>query len=81
MLRVKFYNARHIGRALDEPVKFWTQESWKAGAEKLGFGKFWELESAPENLNFWKFYDIIEVAYYRAGAQVNPKTESEFEIF
>lgn len=39
LLRVKFYDARHAGKALDGPVKFWMQESWswKAGAGAVKF--------------------------------------------
>ena len=32
--------AHHAWEALDGPVKFWAQESWKAGAGKLGGVKF-----------------------------------------
>lgn len=46
-------------------------ERKKAGAGKLEYGS-WDLYfigAAPENLHFQKIYDIIEVAYYRAGAR------------
>ena len=38
---------------LDRPVKFWAQESWKAGAG-IGLSNFrsWKAGDAPENLNF-----------------------------
>ena len=56
----------------------------KAGKLELGLGcqilGAVKLGDAPENLNFWKFYGIIEVAYYRAGAQVSPKCMSKFEF-
>ena len=61
---VKFYDARarHAWKALDEPVKFWVQESWKAGAGKLGLSNFrsWKAGDAPENLHFWRIYVIIK---------------------
>ena len=41
-------------------------ESWSIGAGILKAGK---LGNAPENLHFWKIYGIMEVAYYRAGAE------------
>ena len=55
----------------------------KAGKLQLGLGcqilEAGKLGDAPENLNFWKIYDIIEVAYYRAGARVIPKCKSKFD--
>ena len=45
-------------------VKFWAQESWKAGAGDCQILEAGKLGDAPENLNFWKIYDIIKVAYY-----------------
>jgi hypothetical protein len=51
-------------------------ESWSWDCQILEAVK---LGDAPENLNFWKIYDIIEVAYYRAGAQVIPKCKSKFD--
>lgn len=57
----------------------------KAGAGKLELGlgcQIFEAEKlgdAPENLHFWRFYGIIEVAYYRTGARVIPKCESKFD--
>ena len=55
----------------------------KAGKLELGLGcqilEAGKLGDAPENLNFWRIYDIIEVAYYRAGAQVSPKCEPKFD--
>lgn len=52
-------------------------ERKKAGKLELGLGcqilEAGKLGDAPENLNFWEIYDIIEVAYYRAGARVSLK--------
>ena len=39
-------------RALDGPVKFWVQESWKAGAGWCQILEAGKLGDAPENLNF-----------------------------
>ena len=53
--------ARHAGKAFDGPVKFWAQESWKAGAGiRLSNFRSWKAGDAPENLNFWEFYDIMK---------------------
>ena len=55
----------------------------KAGKLELGLGcqilEAGKLGDAPENLNFQKFYDIIEVAYYRTGARIIPKCELKFD--
>ena len=58
-------------------------ERKKAGKLELGLGcqilEAGKLGDAPENLNFWRIYGIIEVAYYRAGARIIPKYTSKFD--
>ena len=55
----------------------------KAGKLELGLGcqilEAGKLGDAPENLNFWRIYDIIEVAYYRTGARIILKCEPKFD--
>lgn len=71
LLRVKFYDAR----AMQE--RHWMGLSnfgrKKAGKLELGLGcqilEAGKLGDAPENLNFWRIYGIIKVAYYRTGAK------------
>ena len=58
-------------------------ERKKAGKLELGLGcqilEAGKLGDAPENLNFWKFYGIIEVAYYRTSAKIIPKYNPKFD--
>lgn len=58
-------------------------ERKKAGAGKLELDcqilEAGKLRDAPENLNFWRIYGIIEVACYRTGARVIPKCNPKFD--
>ena len=72
--------ARHVGEALDESVKFWAQESWKAGAGiRLSNFRSWKAGRCARKFEFLENLWYNKSLGIELGAQVIPKYEPKFD--